>query len=114
MEAILALISAVVGGGIFKGFDWWLNKKKVNFDEDRAWRTEYRGQIEDLQQDIKVLKEELGDARSKEDEWRIHCEQMFWGFKQFQLQMYQVLLLNNIDPTDYIKEIQMPGERSKR
>lgn len=106
MTAVLiASISALAGGGIFKFFEYFLAKNKVKFDEERAWRVEYREQIEELQDDVKTSKAEA-------DAWRLHCQQMFWDFKQFQLEMFKVLLANGIDPSEHIKPVKYPERDS--
>lgn len=112
MEIIIALISALLGGGIFKGIDAFVNRKKMTNDEDRAWRQEYRERVDDLEDDQKSLREELNAAYRREAEWKLHCENMFFDFKQFQLEMYQVLVSNGIDPSDHIKPYVFPTMRN--
>ncbi len=112
MEVIIALIAALLGGGIFKGVDAFVNRKKISNDEDRQWRQEYRSRVDDLELDQKELREELQLSYRREAEWKLHCETMFFDFKQFQLDMYQVLMSNGIDPTEHIKPYQFPSVKN--
>lgn len=113
-EIVIAVISAVSGGGIFKGFEIWISKKKNDFDLDAQFRAEYREKIEELEKDIDMLKRELRESMRRESEWKSHSEKLFFDFRQYQLDVYQLLLhkdiqaIEGLDTSKFVKEIVFP------
>lgn len=100
---ITAGISAVTGGGLIKILEWWLSKKKSTFDEGKAFREEYRGDIKELRTEITAMKTDyLAEKRSREkaennaDWWKDYAQSLTMNFRLFQLDMREVLKSNNI------------------
>lgn len=117
-EAIwIAIISAISGGGAFKIFDLFLNKRKTEFDEGVQFRREYKDKIDELEEDVIMLKTELRDSKRRESEWKAHSEKLFFDFRQYQLDVYELILNKEIqvemqslkiDKSKFVKEITFP------
>lgn len=113
LEIVIAIVGAISGGGLFKIFDVFMNNRKAKFDEGAEFRREYRDKINELEEDVSMLKVELKDSRQRESQWKQHSEKLFFDFRQYQLKVYQLLTHKdiqalNLDTSDFIKEIEYP------
>lgn len=113
---LTAGISALTGGGLIKLMEMWLNKKKSVFDEGKAFREEYRGDIKELRTEIAGMKEDyLKEKKSREraedraDWWKDYAQALTMNFRLFQYDMREVLKSNNIViPDDKFITVQFP------
>lgn len=113
---LTAGISALTGGGLIKMMEMWLNKKKSVFDEGKAFREEYRGDIKELRTEIAGMKEDyLKEKKSREraedraDWWKDYAQALTMNFRLFQYDMREVLKSNNIViPDDKFITVQFP------
>lgn len=113
---LTAGISALTGGGLIKIMEMWLNKKKSAFDEGKAFREEYRGDIKELRTEIAGMKEDyLKEKKSREraedraDWWKDYAQALTMNFRLFQYDMREVLKSNNIViPDDKFITVQFP------
>lgn len=97
VEIIVAIIAAVSGGGLFKVFDVFMNRRKNNFDEGKAFRDEYRQRIDDLEEDMGLLKTTLKDEIREKERWKKEYNKLFYQFKEYQIKVLQTLVKNNLD-----------------
>jgi hypothetical protein len=115
---ITAGISALTGGGLIKGMEVWLNKKKNSFDQNKAFRDEYRGDIKDLRIEISAIKNEhlvekkaREKAEDKADWWKDYAQALVMQFRFFQLDMKEVLKSNGIViPEDKFTPLDFPAK----
>jgi len=64
-EAWLALIGAVLGGSGLKIIEYWLSRSKVKEDTAAQMRTELRGEIKNLRDELRSVEDELDKWRGK-------------------------------------------------
>lgn len=69
-QSITAIISALVGGGLTKVFDWWKYRDSKKLDEASAIRKELREEIKALRARIAVLETNL-------DQWKTTYYELF-------------------------------------
>ena len=105
VEIIVAIIAAVGGGGLFKIFDVFLAKKKNVFDEGAAFREEYRKRIDDLEEDMEVLKKALKEQELEKLKWQNGYNKLFYQFKEYQIRTIQVMINNGLDTDGLMTEI---------
>lgn len=67
---ILAIVSALLGGGGLKFIDFWLGRAKVKDDSAAAFRTELREEVKNLRGQILAAEVKAAAAEQKEGEWR--------------------------------------------
>jgi hypothetical protein len=115
-SVITAGVSALTGGGFIKLMEMWLSKKKSAFDEGKAFREEYRGDIKELRSEITAMKEDYSkEKRSREraedraDWWKDYAQALTMNFRLFQYDMREVLKSNNIViPDDKFVTLEFP------
>lgn len=118
-DILIAILSALGGGGILKYAEAWLNRSKQKTDVNKEFRDEYRGDIKSLRDDIKQIKEELHDektarikAEDNADWWKDYAQDVVIKFRFFQLDIKEVLKSNGIDiPEDKFIVIDFPKDR---
>lgn len=106
VEIIVAIIAAIGGGGLFKIFDVFFMKKKAAFDEGAAFRAEYRQRIDDLEEDMEVLKKALKEQELEKQKWQTGYNRLFYQFKEYQIKVLQVLIKNDLDTDGLVTEIE--------
>lgn len=106
---LMAVGSAITGGGFLKFLEFWLNKSKQKNDQDKAFRDELRGETdraradaERLRKEIDELKNELRAAEKELDDFKIKYWDVYMQYKQFQLTVYGILLQNGIKPDEVL------------
>lgn len=109
VEILTAVGAAIGGGGIVKLVEMYVNRKGTKFNEEKDLRAEFRAdykeRIEDLEKDVLELKNELKSALTTATEWKTKYDSLYFEFKTFQVEMYQVLINNGIDAKTYIKDV---------
>lgn len=115
---ITAGISAITGGGLIKGLELWMSKKKNNFDENKAFRDEYRGDIKELRTEMAAMKaDHLLEKRAREnaedraDWWKDYAQSLTMNFRLFQYDMREVLKSSGIViPEDKFVTLEFPSK----
>jgi len=95
---IMALGSAITGGGFLKFLEWFLNRSKFKSEQDKQFRDELRNESADLRKQIEALKEELKTAEKELDEFKEKYWAIYMQYQQFRLQVYAILVQHNIPP----------------
>lgn len=101
-DVLVALVSAITGGGLIKILESWLSRQKQKTEKDKQFRDELRGEAEGLRKQLENLKKELKDTEKELDDFKEKYWKIFTEYKQFQLEVYSILLANNIKPTDVL------------
>lgn len=101
LEITLALVSAVFGGGLLKIADTMINKNKVKFDQNAAWRSEFRTDMDILRKEFKDLQVDFRAERKAREDAEDTTDRLRYEFERFKIQMYKVLTDNRIDTTLY-------------
>ena len=109
-EIIVAIIAAVSGGGLFKIFDVILAKRKNNFDEGKAFRDEYRQRIDDLEEDMEIIKKALSEEVRLKEKWKSEYGKLFFQFKQYQILVYETLVKNGLETDGLTLNIEYVNE----
>lgn len=112
VEIIVAVIAALGGGGLFKIFDVFIMRKKNTFDEGAAFREEYRKRINDLEEDMEVLKTALREQELEKQKWQSGYNKLFYQFKEYQIKTIQILIKNGLDTDGLITDIEHIGHIS--
>jgi len=118
-EVLIAVVSAISGGGLLKYLEMWLGRTKQKTDLNKEFRDEYRSDIQSLRDDVKSMKTELAaEKKSREtaehnaDWWRDYAQDVVIKFRFFQLDIKEVLKNNGIDiPEDKFIVIDFPHDR---
>lgn len=104
VDVIVALVSAITGGGLVRLLEVWLSKQKNKAEQDKLFRDELRSEGDALRARIKELKEEL-EAREKEvDEYKEKYWKIYTEYSQFKITVYSILVKHGLSPEDI-----MPG-----
>lgn len=99
-EIVIAIIAALSGGGIFKFLDFILGRRKNTFDEGKAFRDEYRQRIDDLEEDMAIMKEALKEEQKEKDRWKREYNKLFYQFQQYQIEILATFKKNELDTAD--------------
>lgn len=101
-DVLVALVSAATGGGLIKILESWLSRQKQRSEQDKQFRDEMRSEAESLRKQLEDLKKELKDTEKELDDFKEKYWKIFTEYKQFQLEVYGILLANNIKPTEVL------------
>jgi chromosome segregation ATPase len=99
-DVIVALVSALTGGGFIKFMESWLSRNKQRSEQDKQFRDELRGEAEGLRKQLESIKLELSNTEKELDEFKEKYWKVYTEYQQFKLQVYGILLANGIKPAD--------------
>jgi hypothetical protein len=108
IDVVAAVGTALGGGGIVKLIDWWSNRNKNKFDQNKEFRDELRERIDDLEAEVATIKSERQQLKNEAEQWKQQAQQMYFEFKQFELSIFKVLTDNGIPADDYRPNISYP------
>jgi hypothetical protein len=103
-DIIVALISAITGGGLLKLADTWLNRAKQKSETAKQLRDEAREEASSLKNEVNYFKDKVKEKEREIDEWRTKYWDVFMQFKTFQLEVGQILINHGIAPNTIFKE----------
>lgn len=108
-DVLVALVSALFGGGFIKIMEGWLSRSKQKSEQDKLFRDELRAEAEGLRKQLETLKNELKQAEDELDDFKKKYWQIYSEYQQFKFSVYSILLQNGIKPTDVLPP-DMPRE----
>lgn len=99
-DVLVAVMSAITGGGLIKFVESWLSRQKNKTERDKQFRDELRGEAEALRKQLEELKKELKETEKELDDFRKKYWKIYTEYRRFQLDVYGILLSNGIKPSD--------------
>lgn len=101
-DVLVALVSALTGGGFIKIMENWLSRSKQKSEQDKLFRDELRAEAVGLRKQLEELKNELKQAEDELDEFKKKYWQVYTEYQQFKFSVYGILLQNGIKPSDVL------------
>jgi uncharacterized protein YlxW (UPF0749 family) len=99
-DVMVALLSAITGGGLIKFLESWLSRQKQKTEQSKMFRDELRTEAEGLRKQVDGLKTELKDTEKELDDFKKKYWKVYTEYRRFQLDVYGILLSNGIKPSD--------------
>lgn len=112
-DIIVALMSAITGGGLIKFLESWLSRQKQKNEQDRAFRDELRSEAATLHKQLEDLKKELQETEKELDEFKEKYWKVYTEYRKFQLDVYGILLEHGIKPSVVLPGIMVENDRDR-
>lgn len=103
-DIIVALISAVTGGGLIKLGDTWLNRVKLKNETAKQIRDEARTEASSLKTEVNYYKDQLREKEKEIDDWRKRFWDLDMEYRMFKLRVSALLIQAGYDPNTLLKD----------